>query len=80
MRALHRISAFVFIASSFLFAQQEYTTAVSPKQQQANPGALTPPNEPGQQPTTKPQVSGAGPQPTATQRPRAARTESWSSL
>src|SRR6266849_5877612 len=86
--ALPRISAFVFIASCLLFGQHQSTTAGSPPQtnapaqpQATNPGALTPPNEPGQQPTTKPQVSGAGPQLTATPKvPQTPREEAWQIL
>jgi hypothetical protein len=86
--ALPRISAFVFVASCLLFAQQQSTTALSPpqkhapaQQQPTNPGALTPTNEPVQQPTTKPQVSEAIPQATAT--PKVLQTpkeEAWQIL
>jgi hypothetical protein len=86
--ALPRISAFVFIASCLLFAQQHSTTPGSPpqtiapaQQQPTNPGALTPTNEPGQQPTTKPQANEAGPQLTATPKvPQTPKEEAWQIL
>jgi hypothetical protein len=86
--ALPRISAFVFVASCVLSAQPQSTTAVSPlqthapaQQQPTNLGALTPTNEPVQQPTSKPQVREAGPQPTATPKvPQTPKQEAWQIL
>jgi HEAT repeat protein len=82
--ALPGISAFVCIAPCLLFAQRQSTTAVSPaltyapaQQQPTNPGARTPTHEPVQQPTTKLQVSVAGPQPKVPQTPK---VEAWQIL
>jgi hypothetical protein len=86
--ALARVSAFVFSAFCLLFVQQQSTTPVSPpqanvpaQQQPTNPGALTPTNERVQQPTTKPQVSAAGPKVTAVPKvPRTPKEEAWQIL
>ena len=86
--ALPRISAFVFIASCLLSAQQQSTTAGSPPQtnapaqpQPTNPGALTPTNGPVQQPATQPQASEPRRQPTATPKvPQTPKEEAWQIL
>lgn len=85
--ALPIISAFVFIASCSLFAQQQSTTVGSPpqmnapaQQQPTNPGALTP-NEPKQQPATKPEVNESRQQSTATPKaPKTPKQEAWQIL
>jgi HEAT repeat protein len=69
-----------------LSAQQQSTTAGPPQtnapaQQQANPGTLTPTNEPGQKAATKPQVGGAGTQLNATPEvPQTPKEEAWQIL
>jgi HEAT repeat protein len=86
--ALPRISAFVFIASCLLFAQQQSTTQESTRQKNApaqeqptNPSSPLPTNESLQQPATQPQESKPRQQPTASPKgPKIPKEEAWQIL
>jgi HEAT repeat protein len=85
--ALPRISAFVFIASCFLFARQQPTTPAPPQKsapaqgQPANPSVRPPTDESEQQSVIQPRANKPGQQPTATPKaPKAPKEEAWQIL